>query len=100
MARKLKVYQTALGFFDQAIAAPSMKAAPEAWGANSNLFHLGAARESDDPEIRRGDQGETGRRSQACGRLERAHGLGWRECSRQTKKARCETEKTAARKDR
>jgi hypothetical protein len=39
MARKLKTYQTSLGFFEQAIAAPSMKAALEAWGADSNLFH-------------------------------------------------------------
>jgi hypothetical protein len=38
MARKLKTYQTSLGFFDLAIAAPSMKAALEAWGADSNLF--------------------------------------------------------------
>jgi site-specific recombinase XerD len=37
--------------FDQAIAAPSMKAALEAWGADSNLFHQGAARESDDPDV-------------------------------------------------
>jgi hypothetical protein len=51
MARKLKTYQTSLGFFEQAIAAPSMKAALEAWGADSNLFHQGAARESTDPEI-------------------------------------------------
>jgi len=51
MARKLKTYQTSLGFFDQAIAAPSMKAAPEAWGADSNLFHQGVAKETDDPEI-------------------------------------------------
>ncbi|MET0409488.1 MAG: cell envelope biogenesis protein TolA [Hyphomicrobium sp.] len=51
MARKLKTYQTSLGFFDQAIAAPSMKAALEAWGADSNLFHQGAAIESDDPDV-------------------------------------------------
>src|SRR6202161_3589835 len=51
MARKLKSYQTSLGFFEQAIAAPSMKAALEAWGADSNLFHQGAAKESTDPEI-------------------------------------------------
>jgi hypothetical protein len=51
MARKLKTYQTSLGFFDQAIAAPSMKAALEAWGADSNLFHQGAAKESDDPDV-------------------------------------------------
>ena len=40
-----------LGFFDQAIAAPSMKAALEAWGADSNLFHQGAAKESHDPDV-------------------------------------------------
>jgi hypothetical protein len=51
MARKLKTYQTPLGFFDLAIAAPSMKAALEAWGADSNLFHQGAAKESDDPDV-------------------------------------------------
>jgi hypothetical protein len=51
MARKLKTYQTSLGFFEQAIAAPSMKAALEAWGADSNLFHQGAAKESYDPDI-------------------------------------------------
>jgi hypothetical protein len=51
MARKLKTYQTSLGFFEQAIAAPSMKAALEAWGADSNLFHQGAAKESTDPGV-------------------------------------------------
>jgi colicin import membrane protein len=51
MARKLKTYQTSLGFFDQAVAAPSMKAALEAWGAESNLFHQGVAKETDDPDI-------------------------------------------------
>lgn len=51
MARKLKTYQTSLGFYDLALAAPSMKAALEAWGADSNLFHQGAARESDDPDV-------------------------------------------------
>lgn len=50
MARKLKTYQTSLGFYDLAIAAPSMKAALEAWGAGSNLFHQGVARETDDPD--------------------------------------------------
>jgi hypothetical protein len=51
MARKLKTYQTSVGFFDLAIAAPSMKAALEAWGATTNLFHQGFARETDDPAI-------------------------------------------------
>jgi hypothetical protein len=51
MAKKLKTYQTSLGFFDLAIAAPSMKAALEAWGADSNLFHQGAAKQSEDPDV-------------------------------------------------
>jgi|tagenome__1003787_1003787.scaffolds.fasta_scaffold20985076_6 colicin import membrane protein len=51
MARKLKTYQTSLGFYDQAIAAPSMKAALEAWGAESNLFHQGVAKETTDPNV-------------------------------------------------
>jgi len=51
MARKLKTYVTSLGFFDLVVAAPSMKAALEAWGAESNLFHQGFAREVDDPQI-------------------------------------------------
>jgi hypothetical protein len=37
MARKLKTFQTSIGFYDLAVAAPSMKAALEVWGAGSNL---------------------------------------------------------------
>lgn len=51
LKRKLKTYQTSLGFYDQAIAAPSMKAALAAWGASSNLFHQGVAKETDDPDV-------------------------------------------------
>src|SRR4051812_47327661 len=51
MPRKLKTYVTSMGFFDLAIAAPSMKAALAAWGSNSNLFHQGFAKDADDPEI-------------------------------------------------
>ncbi len=50
MPRKLKVYQTSIGFFDLALAVPSMKAALETWGADSNLFHQGFASEVTDPE--------------------------------------------------
>ena len=71
MARKLKTYQTSLGFFDLAIAAPSMKAALEAWGADSNLFHQGAAKESDDPDVIAAAMKKPGRRSQAPGRIRR-----------------------------
>ena len=42
---------TSIGFYDLAIAAPSMKAALEAWGAESNLFHQGAASETTDSKI-------------------------------------------------
>lgn len=51
LSRKLKSYQTSLGFYDQAVAAPSMKAALDAWGAKSNLFHQGIAKETDDADI-------------------------------------------------
>jgi colicin import membrane protein len=51
MPRKLKTFQTSLGFYDLAIAVPSMKAALEAWGAGSNLFHQGVAKETDDPQV-------------------------------------------------
>ena len=51
MPRKLTTYQTSQGFYDLAIAAPSMKAALEAWGANSNLFHQGFAKETDDSDV-------------------------------------------------
>jgi hypothetical protein len=51
MARKLRTFTTSMGFFDLAIAAPSMKAALEAWGSNQNLFHRGFAKETDDPAI-------------------------------------------------
>src|SRR4051812_33728394 len=51
MPRKLKVYQTSQGFYDLAIAAPSMKAALEAWGSNMNLFHQGFASEANDSDV-------------------------------------------------
>jgi colicin import membrane protein len=51
MARKLKTYTTSAGFFDLAVAAPSMKAALEAWGSKNNLFQHGFAKASDDPKI-------------------------------------------------
>ncbi|MFS2108123.1 hypothetical protein ACCC88_00420 [Sphingomonas sp. Sphisp140] len=51
MARKLKVFRTAIGFHDAYVAAPSQKAALEAWGAEANLFARGAAEVVDDPEL-------------------------------------------------
>ena len=51
MARKLKTYQTSVGFYELAVAAPSMKAALEAWGSGTNLFQMGAAKETTEPAI-------------------------------------------------
>ncbi len=51
MPRKLTTYQTSLGFFELAVAAPSMKAALEAWGSKSNVFHQGFAKEVRNPAI-------------------------------------------------
>ena len=51
MPRRLKTYRTSLGFFDLAIAAPSMKAAAEAWGGNVEDFKRGFAKQTEDPEI-------------------------------------------------
>jgi colicin import membrane protein len=51
MPRKLKVYQTSLGFYDLAVAAPSMAAALRAWGSSENLFQQGFAKESEDTAV-------------------------------------------------
>ena len=51
MARRLKTFQTSSGFFDLVVAAPSMRAAAEAWGSRTNVFKQGFAKETRDPEI-------------------------------------------------
>jgi hypothetical protein len=48
---RLKVYRTAIGFHDAYVAAPSQKAALEAWGASNNLFAIGGAEVVTDPEL-------------------------------------------------
>src|SRR5215210_5394433 len=50
-AKKLKVYRTPIGFHDAFVAAPSQKAALEAWGSESNLFAAGAAEQVTDPAL-------------------------------------------------
>jgi hypothetical protein len=52
MARKLKTYQTSLGFFDLAVAAPFMKAAAEAWGLKTSEFKRGFAKERSPDTLR------------------------------------------------
>lgn len=48
---KLKVYSTPIGFHDALVAAPSQKAALEAWGAGTNLFSQGSAHLVTDPKL-------------------------------------------------
>jgi colicin import membrane protein len=51
VARKLKVFRTSMGFFELAIAAPSMKAAAEAWGTDPDVFRRGFAEPTEDRKI-------------------------------------------------
>lgn len=51
--KKLKVFRTPIGFHDAYVAAPSQKAALEAWGSDSNLFARGAAEQVTDPDLAR-----------------------------------------------
>jgi hypothetical protein len=53
VARKLKVYRTPIGFHDAYVAAPSQKAALEAWGSDHDLFGRGVAETVDDPALTR-----------------------------------------------
>jgi hypothetical protein len=49
--QKLKVFRTPIGFHDAYVAAPSQKAALEAWGADSNLFAQGIAEQVTESEL-------------------------------------------------
>lgn len=48
---KLKVFRTPIGFHDAYVAAPSQKAALQAWGSERDLFARGVAERVDDPEL-------------------------------------------------
>jgi hypothetical protein len=50
-APKLKVFRTPIGFHDAYVAAPSQKAAMEAWGSDKSLFARGEAEEVTDPAL-------------------------------------------------
>jgi hypothetical protein len=51
MPRKLKVFRTSTGFHDAYVAAPSRKAALEAWGADADLFARGVAEQVTDRKL-------------------------------------------------
>ncbi len=48
-AAQLKVFAARLGFFETLVAAPSRKAALQAWGAHQDLFKDGTAAATADP---------------------------------------------------
>lgn len=61
MARKLKVFRTAIGFHDAYVAAPSRTAALEAWGSDKNLFASRRAEEVTDPALTAAPLAEPGK---------------------------------------
>jgi hypothetical protein len=61
MPRQLKVYRTPIGFHDAYVAAPSQKAALEAWGADRNLFARGDAELVSDPKLTAAPLGQPGK---------------------------------------
>jgi len=50
-SRKLKVFRTPIGFHDAYVAAPSQKAAIEAWGSGKDVFQRGEAELVTDPKL-------------------------------------------------
>jgi hypothetical protein len=50
MPRALKIFKTHIGFYDLIVAAPSMKAAAEAWEANPRIFAQGFAAVTNEPD--------------------------------------------------
>jgi colicin import membrane protein len=50
MPRALKVFKTHIGFYDLIVAAPSMKAAAEAWQVHPRIFAQGFAAATNEPD--------------------------------------------------
>lgn len=50
---RLKVFCTTSGFYDHVVAAPSRPAALKAWGARTDLFSMGVARQVTDPKMQK-----------------------------------------------
>lgn len=48
---RLKVFSTTSGIHDHVVAAPSRPAALKAWGAKTDLFSMGVARQVTDPKV-------------------------------------------------
>jgi hypothetical protein len=58
--QKLKVFCTPIGFHNAYVAAPSQKAALEAWGVGANLFARGSAEQVTDPALMKEPLGAPG----------------------------------------
>src|SRR6267378_2973107 len=50
MGQDRKVYQAHLGFYDTIVAAQSQQSALAAWGSRQDLFRIGLAKTTNDPE--------------------------------------------------
>jgi hypothetical protein len=50
MPQSRKVYEAHLGFYDTVVAAFSQKSALAAWGSSTDLFRMGIARATNDPD--------------------------------------------------
>lgn len=57
---KLKVFRTPIGFHDAYVAAPSQKAALEAWGSDADFFARGIAEKVTDPNLMEGPLAKPG----------------------------------------
>lgn len=71
--QKLKLFRTPIGFHDAYVAAPSRKAALEAWGATTDLFSAEIAEQVTDPEMMKealARPGEIIRRKRGSGDIE------------------------------
>jgi hypothetical protein len=60
MPRALKVFKTHIGFYDLVVAAPSMKAAAEAWQAHPRVFAQGFAAATKEPDAVKAALGQPG----------------------------------------
>ena len=50
MGQGRKIYQAHLGFYDTIVAAQSQQSALAAWGSRQDLFRIGLAKTTNDPE--------------------------------------------------
>lgn len=71
MPRQLKTYVTTSGFFELAVAAPTMKAALDIWGTGPDLFRRGYAKETKDAAIAKATIAKPGDSAAEGGRFKR-----------------------------